>query len=67
MIFHAFASRPPTVVVLPFLLRLEKKDYRTRLVADLPSQLGPWPHFARFEVHLFRRFEYRHAMAPLGK
>jgi hypothetical protein len=59
VIFHAFAAHPPTVVVLPFLLRLERKDFRTRLVADLPPELGPWPHFARFQVSLFRRFEYR--------
>lgn len=59
VIFHAFVARPPTVVVLPFLLRLEKKHFRTRLVADLPPQLGPWPHFARFQVDLFRRFRYR--------
>jgi hypothetical protein len=59
VIFHAFAERPPTVVVLPFLLRLEKAGLRTRLVADLPAELGPWPHFAHFEVDLFRRFTYR--------
>jgi hypothetical protein len=59
VIFHAFAARPPTVVVLPFLLRLEKRHFRTRLIADLPRELGPWPHFAHFEVDLFRRFRYR--------
>jgi hypothetical protein len=59
VIFHGFAADPPTVVVLPFLLRLEAGRVRTRLVADLPPELGPWPHFAQFEVKLFRRFEYR--------
>lgn len=59
VIFHAFAADPPTVVVLPFLLRLHAGRFGTRLVADLPPELGPWPHFARFEVHLFRRFRYR--------
>jgi hypothetical protein len=59
VIFHGFAANPPTVVVLPFLLRLETGRVRTRLVADLPPELGPWPHFAHFEVRLFRRFDYR--------
>jgi hypothetical protein len=58
VIFHAFAAEPPTVVVLPFLLRLETGRVRTRLVADLPPELGPWPHFAHFEVKLFRRFRF---------
>jgi hypothetical protein len=59
VIFHGFAANPPTVVVLPFFLRLETGRLRTRLVADLPPELGPWPHFAHFEVRLFRRFAYR--------
>jgi len=58
VIFHGFAANPPTVVVLPFLLRLETGRLRTRLVADLPPELGPWPHFAQFEVNLFRRFRF---------
>lgn len=59
VIFHAFAADPPTVIVLPFLLRLQTGRLRTRLVADLPRELGPWPHFAHFEVRLFRRFYFR--------
>jgi hypothetical protein len=58
VIFHGFAADPPTVVVLPFLLRLETGRVRTRLVADLPPELGPWPHFAHFDVRLFRRFAF---------
>lgn len=58
VIFHAFAADPPTVVVLPFLLRLRPGRFSTRLVADLPAELGPWPHFAHFEVSLFRRFRF---------
>jgi len=58
VILHGFAADPPTVVVLPFLLRLETGRLRTRLVADLPPELGPWPHFAHFEVKLFRRFRF---------
>jgi hypothetical protein len=59
VIFHGSAANPPTVVVLPFLLRLETGRVRTRLVADLPPELGPWPHFAHFEVSLFRRFRFQ--------
>ncbi|HXF30684.1 MAG TPA: hypothetical protein VN522_04110 [Solirubrobacterales bacterium] len=59
VILHGFASDPPTVVVLPFLLRLQSGLLRTRLVADLPPELGPWPHFAHFEVKFFRRFRFR--------
>jgi hypothetical protein len=58
VIFHGFAADPPTVVVLPFLLRLETGRVRTRLVADLPPELGPWLHFAHFDVRLFRRFAF---------
>ncbi len=59
VILHGFAADPPTVVVLPFLLHLETGRVRTRLIANLPPGLGPWPHFAHFEIKLFRRFEYR--------
>jgi hypothetical protein len=59
VLLHGFAANPPTVVVVPFLLRLESSRLRTRLIADLPPELGPWPHFAHFEVNLFRRFSYR--------
>jgi hypothetical protein len=59
VIFHGFAADPPTVIVLPFFLRLESGRVRTRLVADLPPELGPWPHFAHFEVELFRRFRFQ--------
>jgi hypothetical protein len=58
VILHGFAADPPTVVVLPFLLRLATGRVRTRLVADLPPDLGPWPHFAHFELNLFRRFRF---------
>jgi hypothetical protein len=74
VIFHGFVANPPTVVVLPFLLRLETARVRTRLVADLPPELGPWPHFARFDVRLFRRFffggrerSYISASCPIPK
>jgi hypothetical protein len=59
VVLHAFSSHPPTVVVLPFILRLHTGRFRTVLVADLPPSLGPWPHFAHFEMSFFRRYVYR--------
>jgi RND superfamily putative drug exporter len=59
VILHAFSPNPPSVIVLPFVLRLHPGRFRTRLIADLPPSLGPWPHFTHFEVHLFRRYRYR--------
>ena len=59
VIVHAFAPNPPTVVVLPFVLRNRKGRFGTALVADLPPTLGPWPHFAHFDLTLSRRYSYR--------
>lgn len=60
VLLHAFAARPPTVVVLPFILqRREGSRFELNLVADLPPTLGPWPHFAHFDMTLFRRYLYR--------
>ena len=60
MIFHAFAAEPPTVVVLPFVLRLETGPLRHRRWSPTcRPTLGPWPHFAHFELTLSRRFRYR--------
>jgi hypothetical protein len=59
VILHAFAASPPTVVVLPFLIRLRAGRFGTTLVAALPPSLGPWPHFAHFRMRLARRYTYR--------
>ncbi len=59
VLLHAFAAEPPTVVVLPFVVRHTSGRLGTRLVADLPPSLGPWPHFAHFEMTLSRRYTYR--------
>jgi hypothetical protein len=59
VILHAFSANPPSVIVLPFVLRLHAGRFKTRLIADLPPSLGPWPHFTHFKVDLFRRFVYR--------
>jgi hypothetical protein len=59
VILHSFSANPPTVVVLPFLIRLRAGRLGTTLVADLPPSLGPWPRFAHFQMVLSRRFTYR--------
>jgi hypothetical protein len=59
VLVHAFAAKPPTVVVLAFVLRHRGGRFGTALVADLPPTLGPWPHFAHFEITLSRRYSYR--------
>ena len=56
VLLHAFAAKPPTVVVLPFVLRLRSGRFAQVLVADLPQTLGPWPHFAHFEMTFSRRY-----------
>ena len=56
---HAFSTRPPTVSVLPFLIRPGSGRFGTALVGSLPAALGPWPHFAHFEITLSRRYLYR--------
>lgn len=58
VLVHAFAAKPPTVVVLPFVLRHRSGRFGMALVADLPPTLGPWPHFAHFEMTLSRRYSY---------
>ena len=59
VLMHAFAADPPTVVVLPFVLSHRKGRFGRVLSTELPPTLGPWPHFARFEMTLFRRYDYR--------
>lgn len=59
VVMHAFGEGVPVAVVIKF--RIVRGDGRlgTTLVADLPRALGPWPRLARFDMTLFRRFEYR--------
>ena len=59
VILHAISKSPPTVVVIPFVLRHRSGRFGLALVADLPPHLGPWPHFARFDLTFSRRFRYR--------
>jgi hypothetical protein len=59
VILHGTSPRPPSSVILPFLIRPGGDRYWTTLVAHLPSSLGPWPRFARFEMSLYRRYRYK--------
>jgi hypothetical protein len=59
VLLHAFAASPPTVAVVPFLVRRGSGRFGTALVADLPAALGPWPRFAHFAMTLSRRYTYR--------
>jgi hypothetical protein len=59
VIVHGVSARPPTSVVLPFLIRRRPGKFGTVLVAHMPRDLGPWPRFARFEMNLSRRYRYR--------
>lgn len=59
VIVHAISKSPPTVVVLPFLVKRRPGRFGMALVASLPPHLGPWPHFARFDLTLSRRYRYR--------
>jgi hypothetical protein len=59
VILHAYAANPPTVAVLPVLLRRGSGRFGLALVADLPRALGPWPRLAGFELTLSRRYFYR--------
>lgn len=59
ILLHAYATEPPIVVVLPFVLRHRRGTFANVLVADLPAALGPRPRLARFEMSLSRRYRYR--------
>ena len=56
VLMHAISKSPPTVVVLPFVVRRRPGRFGMALIANLSSYLGPWPHFARFELRISRRF-----------
>jgi hypothetical protein len=56
---HVYGSDPPSSFVLPFFVHRRPGDFGTALVAVVPPDLGPWPHLARFELTLSRRFSHR--------
>jgi hypothetical protein len=58
----AYSSDPPVSFVLPFHVRRESGPFPTVLVSAIPRNLGPWPHFAQFNIVISRRFRYRGRM-----
>jgi hypothetical protein len=56
---HGYAADPPTVVVLPLLLRRRPGRFGLALAASLSPALGPWPRLASFNLTLSRRYAYR--------
>jgi hypothetical protein len=59
LLLHGYTHRPPTTVVLPFKLERHRGRFGLTIGADLPAALGPWPHLARFQMDLGRRYVYR--------
>jgi hypothetical protein len=58
VLLHAGAGNPPTSSVLPLLIRPGAGRFGTALVGRVSSALGPWPRLRRFEITLFRRYDY---------
>lgn len=56
---HAYTANPPVSFVLPFHVRHQAGPFHTVLVSVVPRSVGPWPHFAHFQVEVSRRFSYR--------
>ncbi|HEY5977956.1 MAG TPA: hypothetical protein VIT85_08875 [Solirubrobacterales bacterium] len=54
----AYSPNPPVSFVLPFHVRREQGAFPTVLVSAIPSNVGPWPHFAQFNIVISRRFRY---------
>lgn len=55
----AYTGDPPASFVLPFHVRHQPGRFRTALVTVVPRSVGPWPHFAHFQITVSRRFSYR--------
>jgi hypothetical protein len=56
VLLHAGAANPPTSSVLPLLIEPGSGRFGTALVGRIAPALGPWPHFERFRLTLFRRY-----------
>jgi hypothetical protein len=54
----AYSQSPPTSFVLPFHVRREEGRFPTVLVSVIPRNVGPWPHFAQFNISISRRFHH---------
>jgi hypothetical protein len=58
----AYSSYPPVSFVLPFHVRREPGPFPTVLVSVIPRNVGPWPHFAQFNIVISRRFRHQGRM-----
>lgn len=59
VLLHAGAADPPTSSVLPLLIGQGSGRFGKVLVGRIAPALGPWPRLRRFEVTLFRRYDFR--------
>jgi hypothetical protein len=57
---HAFSYDPPISMAVPFVVEPRQGAFGTALVAAVEPAIGVYPHLARFELTLSRRFIYRH-------
>jgi hypothetical protein len=57
-----YSSDPPVSFVLPFHVRRESGPFPTVLVSAIPHNVGPWPHFAQFNIVISRRFRHEGRM-----
>jgi hypothetical protein len=55
----AYSHDPPVSFVLPFHVRRQSGPFRTVLVSVVPRDVGPWPHFAHFNMVVSRQFRFR--------
>jgi hypothetical protein len=55
----AYSPDPPISFVLPFHIRRQPGPFRTVLVSVVPRDVGPWPHFAHFNMVVSRQFHFR--------
>jgi hypothetical protein len=54
----AYSPNPPVSFVLPFHVRRQSGPFSTVLVSVVPRNVGPWPHFAHFNMVVARHFRY---------
>ena len=54
----AYSPNPPVSFVLPFHVRRQSGPFSTVLVSVVPRNVGPWPHFAHFNIVVARRYRY---------
>lgn len=55
----AYSPNPPVSFVLPFHVHRQKGPFHTVLVSVVPPDVGTWPHFARFNMVVERRYRFR--------